>query len=209
MEFILLALESLFSELFSIWVLLALVFILIGLFLVMAMIYIRLFGVRVQGKVVGAINRKRIKKKVRDGKETERVKHTLYPVFEYIMPNGKEFTSLSSEGGTGTLKYTTDQEVKLIVSPTKDYHDVYDASNFSAFIVGLIFIASGVGIIYSVGQLYAVFGMGIISILVGVILLIYRIVTDKKSKLVKKSDFKKDDKKFDIQDVKPVESFRT
>ncbi|MFK7795357.1 MAG: DUF3592 domain-containing protein [Gammaproteobacteria bacterium] len=209
MEFILLALESLFSELFSMWLLLALVLILIGLFLVVVMIYMRLFGVRVSGRVVGAINHKRVKKKVRNGKEIERVKHTLYPVFEYIMPNGEEFTSLSSEGGTGTLKYKTGQEVSLIVSPAKNYHDVYDASNFAAFIIGLIFLASGVGIIYSVGQLYSVFGMGIISLGIGVLLLIYRIITDKKDKFMKRSDFIKNHKKFDLQEVKPVESFRS
>ena len=209
MDFIFLALESLFSELFSIWVLLALVFILIGLFLVMAMTYIRFFGVRVPGKVVGAINRKRVKKKIRDGKEIERVKRTLYPVFQYTMPNGEEFTSLSSEGGTGTLKYTTGQDVNLIVSPSKEYHDVYDASGYGAFVIGFMFIAAGIGIIYGVGQMYAAFGMGLVSLGIGVVLLIYRIITDKKDKIIRKNKLNKDYKVFDMQDIKPVESFKS
>ena len=209
MEFIVLAVESLFSEVFSMWVLLALVFILIGLFLVVAMVYMHLFGVRVPGTVLGAINQKRVKKKVRDGQEVERIKRTLYPVFEYTMPNGEVFTSLSSEGGTGTLKYTTGQEVNLIVSAGKEFHDVYDASNYAVFVIGFMFIAAGIGIIYGVGQLYSAFGIGLISLGIGIVFLIYRIVTDKKDTLLKKGNLNKDHKKFNMQDVKPVESFKT
>ena len=209
MELIFLAVESLFAELFSVWVLVALVFMLIGLFIVVAMTYMHVFGIRVTGKVVGAINRKKIKKKMRDGKEEERVKYTLYPVFEYTMPNGETFTTLSSEGGTGTLKYTTNQEVNLIVSPAKDYHDVYDASRYGAFIMGAVFIGIGMAIIYGVGQLYSAFGMGLISLGIGLILLIYRIVSEKKDKVKQQSSLKKRYKEFDMQDVKPVESFQT
>ena len=209
MEFVFLAVESLFAELFSVWVLLALVFILIGLFIVVAMTYMHLFGTRVSGRVVGAINQKRIKKKVVNGKEIERVKRTLFPVFEYTMPNGETFTSLSSEGGTGTLKYTTGQDVNLIVSAGKEYHDVYDASNYGVFIFGLVFIAIGMGIIYGIGQLYSAFGVGLISLGIGIVLLIYRIIADKKIKFKKKSNLKKDYKTFDMQDIQPVESFRS
>lgn len=207
MEFILLAVESFFAEIFSVWVLVALIFVLIGLFIVVAMTYMHLFGVRVPGRVVGAINRKKIKKKVRDGKEVERIKHTLYPIFEYTMPDGQTFTTMSSEGGTGTLKYETDQEVNLIVSPADGYHDVYDASRYGAFIMGAVFIAIGLGIIYGVGQLYSAFGMGLISLGIGLVLLVYRIVSEKKDKVKQKDRKKKHHKAFDMQDVKPVESF--
>ena len=207
MEFILLAVESFFAEIFSVWVLLALVFVLIGLFIVVAMTYMHLFGVRVPGRVVGAINRKKIKKKVRDGKEEERVKYTLYPIFEYTMPDGEIFTTMSSEGGTGTLKYKTDQAVNLIVSPGDGYHDVYDASRYGAFIMGVVFIAIGFGIIYGVGQLYSAFGIGLISLGIGLVLLLYRIISEKKVKVKPKSHKKKNHKAFDMQDVKPVESF--
>ena len=208
MEFVLLALESLFAEIFSVWALLAFVFILIGLFIVVAMSYMHLFGVRVPGRVVGAINQKRVKKKIRNGKEEERIKHTLYPVFQYTMPDGETFTSMSSEGGTGTLKYTTDQAVNLIISPTKDNHDVYDAGRYGAFVFGLVFIAVGVAIIYGVGQMYSAFGMGLISLGIGVMLLIYRIISREKMKFKKKSASNKH-KVFDMKDIKPVESFRT
>ena len=187
--------------------LLALVFILIGLFIVVAMTYMHLFGVRVSGRVVGAINRKKIKKKMRDGKEEERVKHTLYPIFEYTMPDGETFTSMSSEGGTGTLKYKTDQEVNLIVSPADGYHDVYDSSRYGAFVMGAVFIAIGWGIIYGVGQLYSAFGIGLISLGIGLVLLVYRIISNKKDKIKRKNHSKKHHKIFDMQDVKPVESF--
>ncbi len=209
MEYIFLAVESLFSELFSMWVLLAIVLMLIGLFLIVAMTYMRLFGIRVPGKVVGAINQTRVKKKMRDGKEVEKVKHTLYPVFQYTMPNGEVVTTLSSEGGTGTLSYVTGQDVNLIVSPAKDYHDVYDASRHGAFILGLVLIASGLGIIYMVGQLYTAFGMGLISLGVAVILLVYRIISDKKDKFKVRDSLRKQHKEFDPLEVKPVESFKT
>ena len=208
MEFIFLAVESLFAELFSVWVLVALVFMLIGLFIIVAMIYMHLFGVRVDGKVIGAINHKRIKKKMHEGKEVERVKFTLFPVFEYTMPNGETFTSMSSEGGTGTKKYNTGQTVKLIVSPGKEFHDVYDASRYGAFIMGLVLIGIGLAIIYGVGQFYTAFGMGLISLAIGLVLLIYRIISEKKVKFNKKNNLKKMYKVFDMKDVKPVESFK-
>ncbi len=209
MDFIFLAIESLFSELFSVWVLLAIVFILIGLFILVAMTYMHLFGIRVPGKVIGAINQSRIKKKVRDGKEVEKVKHTLYPVFQYTMPDGEIVTELSSEGGTGTLKYVTGQDVNLIVSPAKNYHDVYDVGRYGVFILGLVFILMGLGLIYAVGQFYAAFGMGFISLGIGVVLLLYRIITDKKDKLKVKSSLSKQHKVFDMGDVRPVESFKS
>ena len=208
MEFVLLAVESLVAEIFSVWALLAFVFILIGLFIIVAMTYMHLFGVRVPGTVVGAINRKRVKKKMRDGKEVERIKHTLYPIFEYTMPNGETFKSMSSEGGTGTLKYTTGQAVNLIVSPAENYHDVYDAGRYGVFILGLVFIAAGMAIIYGVGHMYSVFGMGLVSLGIAVVLLIYRIISEKKVKFKQKSGLKKH-KVFDMKDIKPVESFRT
>ena len=124
------------------------------------------------------------------------------------MPNGEVVTELSSEGGTGTLKYVTGQDVNLIVSPAKGYHDVYDANRYGAFILGLVLILSGLGIIYMVGQLYTAFGMGLISLGVAIIFLIYRIISDKKDKFMVKESLKKQHKEFDILDVKSVESFK-
>ncbi len=183
------------------WALLALVLVLLGVFLVIAMIYIRLFGIRIAGNVIGAIKKQRQKK----GK----IKHTLYPVFQYTMPNGEEFTTLSSEGGTSTLGYTTGQDVELIVVPGKKYHDVYDASHYAMLVVGIGLIATGVGIMFVVGQIYSVFGMGLISLVIGVLLFLYKVIAAKKDQFKKHGNAKNHHKEFDRLEVRPIESFKS
>lgn len=198
--------QTIFSEAFAMGFLVGLVLFIVGFLLCGLYLFTRIIGKRVSGKVIGAVMEKRTKIKTVDGEKKEKIKETLYPVYEYIRPDGSTHQERGSEGGTSTYKYVTGQNVNLIVSQADGYDDVYDANNHGALILGLIIAAVGMGMMLHIGSIASAFGMGLMTM--GGIIVI-KLITgfagkDKKSPNKEK---KKYSKAFNPEDVKPIESF--
>jgi len=199
--------QTIFSEAFAISFLLGLVLFIVGFLLCGLYIFTRLIGKRVTGKVIGGVIEKRTKTKTVDGKTKEEIKETLYPVYEYIRPDGSTHQERGSEGGTSTHKYVTGQDVNLIISQADGYDDVYDANNHGAFIMGLIIASTGMGIMFQVGSMASAIGMGLMTM--GGIIVVKLITTAAgKTKQSPKKEKKKYSKAFNPEEVKPIESFQ-
>ncbi|NKB35399.1 MAG: hypothetical protein GKR91_20050 [Pseudomonadales bacterium] len=195
--------QSIFAEAFAMTFLLGFVLFLVGVLLFGLFVLSRVLGERIQGKVAGAVIHKRVKTKTIDGERKEVIKETLYPVFEYQRSDGTLHKERASEGGTSTLKYKTGQDVNLILRED----DGYDADNYGALYLGLIFLAIGLVFMVQVGSMASAFGMGILS-LVLVIIARIAVAFQSKARRNKKAEKKKYTKEFDLADLKPIEEFQ-
>ena len=72
---------SVFSEIFAIYFLIGFAIFAAGLLILILFALSRSLGYRTTGRVIGAVELKRIKRKERDGKVIEKHKTMLYPVF--------------------------------------------------------------------------------------------------------------------------------
>ncbi len=206
---------SVFSELFAVYFLLGFVIFLVGVLLLVLFVLSRTLGYRTTGTVVGAVELTRIKRKERDGKTVEKLKKSLYPVFEYTTTSGTERQMRASEGGTGTLSYTTGQTVNLIVREDEDYDDVYDADRTGILYFGLAITALGIALMSWIGTAIAAAGISVsIIVMVLLALLVRGLVTKFTSDSSQPTNTTKRkrepyNKDFDPADLHPVEYFKT
>ncbi len=207
--------QNMIAEALSFWFLFGLVLFLVGSAMIGLFLWTRIMGKSVTGTVIGAIQETRIKKKIRDGKEIEKIKKTLYPIYEYTRPDGTTHTERSSEGGSMTLKYETGQHVNLLILQNDLYDDVYDRNEMGALYLGLILSAIGGVLMVKIGDsLIHALGMSALSIAV---MLIFKVGTallakEKPTKTKKKQETatpaKKHHKAFKLEDVLPIEDFK-
>ncbi len=207
---------SVFSEAFALWFLVGLVLFLVGLLVLGLFILSRTLGVRTTGTVIGAVKHTRVKQKQRDGKQVQKTKTSLYPVYEYRAQDGSIRQMRSSEGGSMTLKYSTGQTVNLIVREDKGYDDVYDADELGALYVGLGIAAVGVVLMTWVGSFVSAVGMSGMSLTLAITGLlvsgaIKKFTATSKSGAAPASDKKRApySKAFDAADLHPIEHFQT
>ena len=204
--------NSIFSEAFAMGFLAGLVLFLLGLGLCGLVAFTRIRGRRVKGKIIGAVEEIRFKHKIRDGEEIKKEKRSLFPVYEYIRPDGTLFQERGSEGGTNTLKYKTGQDVNLLVIEAGGYDDVYDADDYGAAKLGLVLMAIGGFIMFQVGSVYSAMGMGGLALFGAVCFIMFRVVAEKLHSAGQKpgqpkKKREKYKKTFDRDAIKPVEVF--
>ena len=92
--------QGMFAEASIMLLLAGLVLFLVGLGLLMLSLYIRIKGYRVQGKLLGAISKRRKKEKVTKDGTKKRATGSFTPVFEYRRPDGSLQQTKASEGGS-------------------------------------------------------------------------------------------------------------
>lgn len=206
-SYIELMIQAVFSEAFAFSFLLGAVLFLVGIGFCLLFIVSRLSGKRIPGTVVGAVLQRRVKTKTVDGKETQKIKETLYPVFEYQKSDGSLHRERASEGGSSTLKYQTGQAVNLIVREDDGYDDVYDAGAFGALYLGLAFSIIGLAIMIQVGSMASALGIGIFSLIVVIAIRVTNAVLNKKSP-TDSTVQQKYSKAFDPNELKPIEYFQ-
>ena len=205
---------SVFSEIFAIYFLIGFAIFAAGLLILILFALSRSLGYRTTGRVIGAVELKRIKRKERDGKVIEKHKTMLYPVFQYTTKSGVEREMRSSDGGTSTLSYTTGQAVNLIVREDADYDDVYDADQKSALFVGLGIAGFGLLMMSWVGTAIAAIGISLSTIVL--LLLAYALrelvqkYTDNGSPEQDSTKKKREpySKAFDRSELHPIEHFK-
>ena len=173
---------GIFSETSIIFLIVGLIFLLLGSIIIALLLYIFIKGERVDGKVIGAVKEIRSKEKIRDNKKITEENESLFAIFEYIHPNGYKRQDKASSGGTSVLKYKTGQKVKLILCSGKTSCDVYDADDYSGFIVGGILFLIGSGITYGSASFYASLGLSGLALLGIVVSLLFKILENKKNK---------------------------
>lgn len=202
--------DSVFSEVFAVSFLIGLVIFLLGFLFVGLFLVSRILGVRTTGTVVGAVNKTRTKTKEHNGERVEKIKSSLYPVYEYIASDGTQRQMRGSEGGSMTLKYETGQAVNLIVREDDEYDDVYDADQFGALYLGLGFLCFGAIMMAWVGDFAAAFGVGFTSILVFGLGYVSRGIIHMRDK-PKQTEMKraKYTKSFDPALLQPIEHFQS
>lgn len=204
--------QNIFAEAFAFWFLVGFLLFSLGFTLLFLFILTRLLGYKTTGTVVGAILETRIKKKIRDGKEIEKIKKTLYPIYEYTREDGSTRLERGSEGGSMTHKYKTGQNVNLIIRQDQEYDDVYDQDEFGALYLGIILSLIGTALMVHMGSATSALGMSIFSLL-GIIA--FRLVAaflDKQKTPLHKTQTPKTNKKhhkeFDPAAIKPIEFFK-
>jgi len=206
--------SSIVVEIYALPFLLGLVLFVVGLLILGLFVLSRTLGYQTTGKVLGAIERTRIKKKERDGETIEKVKKSLIPVFEYTASDGKVRQMLSSEGGTSTLSYSTGQSVSLRVREDVGYDDVYDADSRGALYFGLIIGGIGLGLMGFIGSAVAALGVSVTLLALVAIALVVRALVDKfsgstaDSKPASSEQAAGAHKSYAPEDVKPIEYFK-
>ncbi len=183
---------------------LGLVITVIGIFFLFVSLYARIKGHRITGTIIGAIHRTRIKTKIRDGEEVQKIKHDRYLVFEYIRPNGKLHKELSSDGMNKSAGYKTGDQIPLLICPHGAYDDVYDANNKMAFIMAAIFLTSGVFLMYPILIAFGntkMFWLGTVAILAPGLYKLYTFISDNKADQSSRPPVKQ----FNESEIKPVE----
>jgi len=206
--------ESVFSEVFALYFLLGLVLFVAGLLLLGLFALSRVLGVRTTGTVIGAVERKRVKRKQRNGQKMQKTKTTLYPVFEYMNAAGALTQMRASEGGSSTLGYSTGQNVNLVVREDDGYDDVYDADKRGALYFGIGLCVIGATVMSWVGSIAAAFGIGLSSIVLLLLCYLLRGVVEKFTS--KDPDAARSaatphepySKAFDPADLHPIEYYR-
>ncbi|MGH1377500.1 MAG: hypothetical protein ACRBB3_01640 [Alphaproteobacteria bacterium] len=135
--------EGLFINFTATSFLIGLILFIIGAIIFTIMLYAKVKGRVTTATIIGAIHRTRVKKKIRDGKEVEKVKHDNYLVFEYLDENGNKRKELSSDGLNKNKGYKTGQQIEVIVCPAKGFDDVYVANDPSKLKMATIFVILG------------------------------------------------------------------
>ena len=199
--------QAMFSEAFAFSFLLGALLFLVGIGFLLLFAISRFTGKRVPGTVVGAVMRRKIKIKKVDGQEKEKIKETLYPVFEYEKSDGTLHRERSSEGGSSTLKYVTGQTVNLIVREDDEYDDVYDADSLGALYAGLILAIIGLAVMAQVGSMASALGIGLFSLVLVTIVRISAALLHKNNNKPNREK-EKYSKAFDPEDLKPIEFFQ-
>ena len=198
--------EGFFAETAIILLLVGIVFLLIGLFIVIASVVQRLIYPSVNGKVVGAVIAVKSKEKTVDGKRVKKSKEWLYPIFEYTDQDGSPKRIRGSSGGTHVLKYATGQAVNLIIDDEK-YNvagtevTATDTGGRTGFYFGFFFAALGLLVIYLAASILASLTIGALAIIGIVISILVRGKGKIKPNKVKKNYI------YDLKDMRPVEGF--
>lgn len=196
---------GLFAEVSIIFLLVGLVLFLVGLFVLVVMLYSRTAGQHVQGKVIGAIYKERIKQKEVKGELKTKIKKSLYPVYEYTLADGTTHRNKGSEGGDIVKKYKTGQQVDLLVCPRKNAHDVYDANSKGGWIIGLVLIAVGFGFMMLAGNIYTSLSVSTFTLVIVLLSLAIRALTGRKKRKKKKPESAQEQNELDLSEVRPVE----
>lgn len=207
LEYALRIVQGMFAEASIFLFVFGLIIFLIGLAFLVLVVYVRIVGVRVEGRVLGAIKESYLKEKVRDGKTIKVPQETLYAIFEYPRANGSLHQEKASEGGSAVLKYSTGQTVNLLVVPDDGYDDVYDADKKSDYIIGAVLFLVGVMLMYHAASLYASLSMSAFALFIIVISLLIKGFSRKKHKS-KPSAQAKHFKHYDLESIRPIEEFK-
>jgi hypothetical protein len=199
--------EVAFAEVSIIFFILGLVFFLLGVALFAGSIYTKIAGKKFSGKVIGAINDVRFKEKNRDGVIKKEKKETLHAIFEFADADGVTHLHKSSNGGNSVLKYKTGQDVELLVCRHKNFSDVYDAKDNSMFIMGMIFLLVGFGIMFQSASFYASLGVSTLALVAIIATLVVKLMGGRDVKSKTTGGSSNDPYKFDPADIRPIEEF--
>lgn len=200
------AIETEIISTLSIWFVLGIILFCIGLFALTIHVLYQIKGRRLEGTLVGAVKKTRIKKKERDGKVIEKVKETIHPIYDYIRSNGSARLEIGSDSITSSEDLKTGQTVNLLVWEHKLYDDVVNADKKSALYVGLVLMGIG-GFLMSI--MLMAYGFNItfwISVVLILIPGLYKLVTfllagNKSYNTIPES------KNFSEADIQPIEYF--
>ena len=185
-----------------------LVILLVGIAFTCLFIVSRFLGFRTEGVVVGAVEVVRRKEKDVNGEKVEKIKRSLYPVYEYTGSDGAARQMRGSEGGTMTLKYVTGQAVNLIVREDDGYDDVYDADEYGALYLGIGIMVFGVVLMTWIGSFAAAFGVSVVTLLLGIFGPVAYLLFRKEPMLKKNPSFQPYNKTVLAEDLMPVEHFQ-
>ena len=198
--------QGVFNSQFSIWFILGLIFFLSGTFIAFIIIHSRLTGHRINGTIVGGIHRTRIKKKIRDGEEIEKIKHERYLVVDYTRPDGTNHRELSSDGIDKNIPYKTGDTIPLLVCLRKGYDDVYRADSKTPIIMALICLGIGgwlmLPILQAVGM-KKTFWLGVAIILIPAAFKLIGFFSERKGK--NNTAERPASKTFTDDEIKPLE----
>lgn len=213
-EFIFATIESFFAEYTIMFLLVGLATLLLGVFIICFQIYTIIKGQKIDGTVIGAI--KDVNIKIKNGNVIKKRLNygTLFPIFEYTQADGTTHQDKGSSGGTHVYKYKTGQKVKLIIYSKDKYNYVSNAKSYFEYILGIVFAAIGMGIIYCYASFFASFNFSTF-IWLSVIASLALKFKDGINKMIKEYRKNKDNKgkifmlkrNFDPNHVRPIEEF--
>ncbi len=196
--------QGFFNSQFSIWFVIGLIFFLIGTFITFVILHSKITGHRITGTIVGGIHRTRIKKKIRDGKEIEKIKNDRYLVVDYTRPDGTQHRELSSDGIDKNIPYKTGDNIPLLVCLRKDYDDVYRADSKTPLIMALVFLGLGGWLMLPILQALGMkktFWLGVALILIPAIIKLVNFLSNGKGN----TDKRLKSKTFTEDEIKPLE----
>lgn len=188
----------------SFWFVLGFLIFLAGVFIAFVAISARLTGHRITGKIVGGIHRTRVKKKIRDGKEVDKIKNDLYLVVDYTRPDGTQHRELSSDGIGKSIPYKTGDDIPLLVCLRKGYDDVYRADSKMPFIAALVLLGIGGWLMYPILQTFGMkktFWLGVAFILIPAAFKLLNIISDGTKDKHKRPP----SKTFQDDEIQPLE----
>jgi hypothetical protein len=189
-------------------ILLGLAFTIIGISLIVLKVYIHIVATKIDATVIGAFELKREKVKQRNGQSITELKKTLYAVVEFTNLTGETLTRLTSDGGSYVKKLTTGERVQIhVLFHRNGEEDIYIANNKSVWIMAAVFLSIGLMIMWQVGDIYASLGYSILSVIIALAALTYRLTTDRKPKSINNTSEYTLKKNFQKKDIKPIESF--
>lgn len=197
---------ALLGDLPIVFLLLGIIFCLMGFFSLFVWSWARIRGRSEKGRVIGGIVYAYTKQKHRDGKIVEKPKTMYCTVFEYPDVNGKPKKTVRNTG-SATFKYRTDQEIDLLILPNKVFDDVYDRSDHTPLIAGVCFLLLGTGIVFVVGDLMKALGVSLLSLCLSLIILIIKIVAEHRGRPGSKLN-RLQDHELDAATAIPIEQMK-
>jgi len=174
----------------------AVIFIILGLRVLVADIYILFFGRRVVGKVIGGFIQKHDRSDD-DGYLDD--DESFYAVYEYPKQDGSTCIEKANYGDTIFFQYKTGQTVNLIIFSSKEGDEVHHAENQSLFTIPLIII--GLGLIALVNGTAAALSAGIVSAIFLIIGLMFSFMLGYK-----KDDLMTFKKHINSDEIIPIET---
>ncbi len=169
-----------FTDIPLVFMLLGIVFCLIGLFSCFVWCFARMKGRLETAVVLGGINHHYTKEKIRDGETVTKNKTMHCTVFEYNDTEGKRKQTVRNTG-SATFSYTTGQQVELYVVPNAVFDDVYDRSDHAPLYMAGIFTLLGIAMVWFTGDVMNALGASVVSIIIGLVVLVVRIVMEKSA----------------------------
>ena len=195
--------KSTLAEGYILLLTLGVIFLLIGMFfVVVTLVPIVFSSPSIKGVVAGAV-KPNIKFTSVDQKVATK-KGSLFPVFEYTDNDGSSSLIRGSSGGSHVYKYKTGQSVNLIIDggflfPEKG--TAIDKDNLTGLYWGGTFIGVGVIFMYWALSVLSSLSLGSVTLIMIAISFVIAQVSKFKNKV------KKEEKIFDLDEMKPVEEF--